>query len=91
MQYKFDELLDFPCVIDFRIIIDAQYDNALDKLIAFINSQYENSVMKLLTPPRKSTNGKYLSYTIPVKVLEASHIEDLYKKISALEYVKHII
>ncbi|SPT69747.1 Uncharacterized conserved protein [Anaerobiospirillum thomasii] len=91
MKYKFDELLEFPCIIDFRIIIDAKKENALPDLCAYINSLYKDSVQPLKDKPRHSSSGTYISYTVPIKVEDAAAVENLYAKISKLDYVKHII
>lgn len=88
----FRELLKFPTVVDFRVIVDAAQSDSLQLLTAGFNQIDPGSCGgKLRGTPRKSSNGRYLSYTIPVRVHSAEKLEQIYREIGALPFVKHIL
>ena len=60
----------------------------INKVVAAI----EKCGMQAITdPPRKSSQGNYVPYTIPVKVTTPDNLKALYQKIGALDCVKHVI
>ena len=48
-------------------------------------------MQEITDPPRKSSKGNYVSYTIPVRVTTPDNLKALYQKIGALDCVKHVI
>ena len=85
------ELLEFPAIVSFKIIVDARAPAALAGLVALIESIDRDALKEREFPGRASRNGRYLSYTVPVRVASAELLETYYREISGLEYVKHII
>ncbi|MGN0915659.1 MAG: DUF493 family protein [Succinivibrio sp.] len=91
-QYsKLEQLIKFPSVIDFRIIVDADVINSLGEIEKVINSIEHGGMRKITQPPRQSAKGNYVSYTVPVKVTCAANLKEIYEKVSALSCVKHIM
>ena len=91
MENKFAELLKFPCIIDFRIIVDALEEDALNKVKQHIEELLPGSVKTVTVSPRVSSNGKYVSYTVPVEVQDADSINKLYKHLGTIKFIKHVI
>lgn len=88
---KFDELLQYPCDIDFRIIVDASIVDALEIVVRTLNEIKKGSCKGFEGHPRNSSNGKYCSYTIPVTVESTEQVKKIYSTIAKLDCVKHII
>ncbi len=86
---KLEELMKFPNVVDFRIIVTKTEPEPLLKLSEVIDSIEKGGMQEITAAPKPSRNGNYISYTIPVKVTKAEHLRKLYEKISALSFVKH--
>ena len=90
-QPGFKELMQFPAMVDFRIIIDALEEDGLNKLKAEMNKLTNGQCMEVKGEPRVSSNGKYVSYTLPAKVESAELLKSVYKAVGALPFVKHIL
>ncbi len=88
---KLGELIEFPALIGLRVIVDAHDNFALDKVKGLIDNIEPNSLKEITDPSRKSSNGNYISHTVPVLVKSKEHLKKLYVKISALDCVKHVI
>jgi len=88
---KLQELMKFPNIVDFRIIVTKNESEPLLKLKEVIDSIEENGMQEITAAPRPSRNGNYISYTVPVKVTKADHLKKLYEKISVLAFVKHVL
>ncbi len=88
---KFDELLNYPCVIGFRVIVLADVKDAKDQIINTIKAIDPKSNPKYKGQARPSSKGNYCSYTVEVKVTSTEHIKTLYNKVCALDCVKHMI
>ena len=88
---KLERLIDFPALVDFRIIVIAQDNEALDKIYKACEEIEAGSVKKVTAPARKSRNGQYLSYTVPVHIKSPKHLRTVYEKVGAFSCVKHIM
>ncbi len=88
---KLKKLIDFPATIDFRIIVTASAADALSQIEIVCNSIEHGSFKKITAPARKSRNGQYISYTVPIRIKSPSHLQTVYEKVGALDCVKHII
>jgi len=88
---KLGELMQFPCVVGLRVIVDSTVVNSIGEIEGTINEISAGSMQPITEPPRKSSKGSYVSYTIPVKVENIEQLKALYEKISALPCVKHVI
>ncbi len=88
---KLEHLIEFPAIIDFRVIVIASDTEALDKVKLACDRIEHGSVHKITEPPRKSRNGQYLSYTVPVRIKSPKHLKIVYENVGALDCVKHIM
>lgn len=90
-QYKFKELLEFPCDQHMRIIVvneETQPIRLLDTLNEMIpDCTTPDSVID----SRNSANGKYVSYTVRVRFESAEQIEKLYDDLPKIDFVKHLL
>ncbi|RUO25273.1 hypothetical protein CWE09_00605 [Aliidiomarina minuta] len=87
MQTKFDELLDFPCNLNFKIMGVAS-DNLTDDVLAVIQQHAPGDYKPQQRP---SSKGNYVSLSVSVIVTSKEHIELLYREISALEDVRYVL
>lgn len=88
----FGDLMKFPAVVDFRIIVDAAQSDSLQQLTAGFNQLAPGSCGgRTRGQPRLSRSGRYVSYTLPVRVHSAEKLEQIYREIGALPFVKHIL
>lgn len=87
MQTKFDELLEFPTVLNFKVM-----GVACDELPALIIAELQKH-----TPAdysytiRPSSKGNYHAVSIPVRVTSKEHIEQVYETLTAIEQVRHVL
>lgn len=90
-QYKFKELLEFPCDQHMRIIVINE-ESQPTKLVNTLNELLPNcSSVDSVLDSRNSANGKYVSYTVRVRFNNAEEIEMLYDKLPKYEFVKHLL
>ncbi len=91
LQYKFKELLEFPCDQHLRIIVindDTQPQRLVDKVNELLPQSTDiDSIMG----SRLSANGKYISYNLRVKFDSAEQMEMLYTKLPEFDFVKHLL
>lgn len=88
---RLQKLLDFPSLVDFRIIVDGKVLNALDEVKKCISAIEPEGLKPITRPGTPSRNGNYVSYTVPVMVSSAQKLETLYKEIARMPCVKHIL
>lgn len=87
MQTKFDELLDFPCNLNFKIMGVAN-DSLTDDVLAVIQQHAPGDYKPQQRP---SSKGNYVSLSVSVIVTSKEHIELLYRELSALEDVRYVL
>lgn len=85
------KMIEFPCVIGFRVIVDASVVNSLGEVEKVITQIEPDGFQKITDPGRKSSKGNYVSYTVPVKVSSEENLKKIYEAVGALPCVKHII
>ncbi|MBO6257976.1 MAG: DUF493 domain-containing protein [Succinivibrio sp.] len=88
---RLQKLLDFPSLVDFRIIVDAKVLNALDEVKNCISSIEPDGLKPITKAGTPSRNGNYISYTVPVTVSSAQKLETLYTEIAKMPCVMHIL
>lgn len=88
---KLEELIKFPSVVGFRVIVDSTVVNSIGKIKKVIDTVEKDGMKEITDPPRKSSKGNYVSYTVPVKVTTPENLKALYQKIGALDCVKHVL
>lgn len=88
---KLEELIKFPSVVGFRVIVDSTVVNSIGEIKKVVDAIEKGGMQEITDPPRKSSKGNYVSYTIPVKVTTPDNLKALYQKIGSLDCVKHVI
>lgn len=88
---KLEELIKFPSVVGFRVIVDSTVVNSIGEIKKVVDAIEKDGMQEITDPPRKSSKGNYVSYTISVKVTTPDNLKALYQKIGALDCVKHVI
>ena len=90
--YKtFREVLEFPCRMEFKVIITALNPQTIEEVKACLRTIEPQGLLEITKPPRASRNGSYLSYSIPVKVSSEAHLERIYKEVAGLDGVLHVL
>ena len=87
MKTQFDELLDFPTVLNFKVMGIA-CDELPDLIIAELQKHTPDDYTTKITP---SSKGNYHSVSIPVTVTSKVHIEMIYKTLNSIEQVRYVL
>lgn len=87
MKTHFDELLDFPTVLNFKVMGIA-CDELPDLIIAELQKHTPDDYTTKITP---SSKGNYHSVSIPVTVTSKMHIEIIYTTLNAIEQVRYVL
>ena len=87
MKTHFDELLDFPTVLNFKVM-GVACDELTDLIIAELQKHTPGDYTTKVTP---SSKGNYLSVSIPVRVTSKEHIEKVYKTLNTIEQVRYVL
>lgn len=91
LQYKFNELLEFPCDQHLRIIV-VNDDTEPQRLVDHIRELMpESTDVDSIMDSRLSSNGKYISYTLRVRFESAEQMEMLYNTLPKQDFVKHLL
>ena len=85
------KLIDYPAIVDFRVIVKNGIDDALEQVQKAIDTIEHGGVLKLKEAPRLSRTGKYISYTQSVNVSSYDNLHAIYNKVGALDCVMHIL
>lgn len=87
MQTKFDELLEFPTVLNFKIM-GVACDELPDLIIAELQKHTPGDYVPKI---KASSKGNYHSVSIAVTVTSKEHIETIYKTLTAIEEVRYVL
>ncbi len=87
MKTKFDELLDFPTVLNFKVM-GVACDELPDLIIAELQKHTPGDYSPKIKP---SSKGNYHSVAIAVTVTSKEHIEMIYKTLTAIEQVRYVL
>jgi putative lipoic acid-binding regulatory protein len=87
MNTKFDELLEFPTVLNFKVMGVAS-DDLPDIVISELQKHAPGDYSPTIKP---SSKGNYHSLSIAVTVTSKDHIETIYKTLTALEQVRYVL
>lgn len=87
MNTKFDELLDFPTVLNFKVMGIA-CDELPDLIIAELQKHTPGDYT---TTTKPSSKGNYMSVSVPVRVTSKEHIETVYETLNAIEQVRYVL
>jgi uncharacterized protein len=87
MKTKFDELLEFPTVLNFKVMGVAS-DDLPDIVIAELQKHTPGDYSPTIKP---SSKGTYHSLSIAVTVNSKDHIETIYKTLTAIEQVRYVL
>ncbi|MFT5813148.1 MAG: putative lipoic acid-binding regulatory protein [Psychroserpens sp.] len=87
MNTKFDELLDFPTVLNFKVM-----GIACDELSDLVVGELQKHTPGDYAPKIKvSSKGNYHSIAVAVTVTSKEHIETIYKTLNAIEQVRYVL
>jgi putative lipoic acid-binding regulatory protein len=84
---RFDELLEFPCQMRFKII-GLDQPNFQDKIIAVLQHHAPGDYSPTIKP---SSKGTYHSVSIAVTVTSKEHIERLYNELGNIDIVRYVL
>jgi putative lipoic acid-binding regulatory protein len=87
MKTKFDELLEFPTVLNFKVM-----GVACDELPDLVITELQKHAPGDYSPKIKaSSKGTYHSLAIAVTVTSKEHIETIYTKLTAIDVVRYVL
>jgi len=84
---KFDELLDFPCPLTFRVMGLAN-TNLADQIVAVLQEYAPGDFAPTSKP---SSKGTYESVSITTTVTSKEHVEQLYTVLGNIEDVRYVL
>ena len=84
---KFDELLEFPCQLTFKVMGLAQEDLPT-KIVEVLQKHAPGDYAPTIKP---SSKGTYHSVAIAVTVTSKEHIELLYTELSNIDIVRYVL
>ncbi|MBB1271695.1 MULTISPECIES: DUF493 family protein YbeD [Psychromonas] len=87
MNTKFDELLEFPCSLSFKVMGMA-HPQLVPEVISVIQQIAPGDYSPTIKP---SSKGNYHSLAVPVIVTSKEHIEEIYSELNKLELVRFIL
>lgn len=87
MKTKFDELLEFPTVLNFKVMGIA-CDELPDLVVAELQKHTPGDYAPKIKP---SSKGNYYSVSVAVTVTSKEHIELIYKTLNAIEQVRYVL
>ena len=87
MQTKFDELLEFPTVLNFKVM-GVACEELPDLIIAELQKHTPGDYSPKIKP---SSKGNYHSVSIAVTVTSKDHIETIYKTLTEIEEVRYVL
>lgn len=87
MKTKFDELLEFPTVLNFKVM-GVACDELPDLIIAELQKHTPGDYSPTIKP---SSKGNYHSVSIAVTVTSKEHIETIYKTLTTIEQVRYVL
>jgi putative lipoic acid-binding regulatory protein len=87
LNTKFDELLEFPCSLSFKVM-GVAHPQLVPDVISTIQLIAPGDYSPTVKP---SSKGNYHSLAIPVIVHSKEHIEEIYTELNKLEHVRYIL
>ncbi len=85
---KFDELLQFPCSLTFKVM-GLAHDDLIPQIISTLHIHAgPNDYAPTVKP---SSKGNYHSVAVKVTVTSKEHIELLYTELGKLELVRYVL
>ncbi|MFT5163824.1 MAG: putative lipoic acid-binding regulatory protein [Alteromonadaceae bacterium] len=84
---KFDELLEFPCQMNFKIMGLAQ-DTLVSKIVEVLQLHAPGDYSPTTKP---SSKGTYYSVNVGVTVTSKEHIELLYNELGNIDIVRYVL
>ncbi len=87
MKTHFDELLEFPTVLNFKVM-GLACDELPDLIIAELQKHTPGDYAPKIKP---SSKGNYISVSVAVTVISKEHIEMIYETFNAIEAVRYVL
>jgi putative lipoic acid-binding regulatory protein len=87
LNTKFDELLEFPCSLSFKVM-GVAHPQLLPDVISVIQQIAPGDYSPKIKP---SSKGNYHSLAVPIIVNSKEHIEEIYTELNKLEHVRFIL
>lgn len=87
METKFDELLEFPCIQNFKVMGEAHEELPV-KVISRLQTIAPDDYSPTIKP---SSKGNYHSLSLAVKVVSKEHMETIYTELSSIDIVKVVL
>jgi putative lipoic acid-binding regulatory protein len=84
---KFDELLEFPCQLTFKVMGLAQ-ESLTGKIVTVLQKHAPGDYAPTIKP---SSKGTYHSVAVGVTVTSKEHIELLYTELGNIDIVRYVL
>ena len=87
MDTKFDELLEFPCVQNFKVMGVAKPELP-EVIVSCLQQHAPDDYSPSIKPSR---NGNYHAVSVAVKVTSKEHMETIYTELANIELVRVVL
>lgn len=77
--------LDYPCNWEYKIVI--RHEQTIQEIIKEVLEQREHNIK----PSKKSTGGKFKSYTLDMLVHNEDDRKEIYKMLGDHEHIKMVL
>ena len=87
MDTRFDELLEFPCIQNFKVM-GLAHEDLPAKVIARLQAIAPDDYSPTIKP---SSKGSYHALSLAVKVVSKEHMETIYTELASIDIVKVVL
>ncbi len=87
MDTHFDQLLEFPCEQNFKVM-GVAHPSLCDDVLACVQAQAPGDYAPKVKP---SSKGNYHALSIIITVTSKEHMESLYTELAKLELVRFVL
>jgi len=87
METRFDELLEFPCIQNFKVM-GLGHETLPDQIIECLQEHAPGDYSPEVKP---SSKGTYHSVSVGVMVTSKEHMETIYTELAKIEIVKVVL
>lgn len=87
LNTHFDELLEFPCMMSFKIM-GVNDPQIIPQVLEVIQKLAPGDYAPKTHP---SSKGNYCAMSLPVRVISKDHIESIYNDLNKIDLVRYVL
>ncbi|MCK5819377.1 MAG: DUF493 family protein [Psychromonas sp.] len=87
LNTHFDELLEFPCILAFKVM-GVNKPELVIQVLEVVQRLAPGDYSPQIKP---SSKGNYCAFSLSIKVTDKTHVESIYTELNQLELVRHVL